>query len=373
LLICIAWYAFLAALTGESRQKRWWICFILATVLAVYAHLFSFIILLAQVCAFVGTLLLPQPWRAKARRQMLALLISLITIGILTFPMLLVSLQGSKTGWLPIPHLGDIPHLFLTIAGDSKVYLLTIGVFCLLGLAIAIIAYLPKGIPLFDSVSTMAFQQFLPIGLALLCWVIVPVTVSFVVSQGSTRLFSSRYLVTIVPPLLLLVGIGVAALRWYRVQVVLALGLFLLALYVVPSYYRNAQIEDWNTTSFWIEQHYQSGDGLVCYDNDVEQGCQISVEYYLHAYPSAAHFTDDSPGAFSWKTFSSARPDAAVDPAVLAAFGANHARIFFITGRLPDNAAVARAQNAQNWLDSHYHFITQIVTRTVTIRLYATS
>src|SRR5207245_1659605 len=101
-----------------------------------------------------------------------------------------------------------------------------------------------------------------------------------------------------------------------------------------------------------------------------EQGCQISVEYYLHAYPSAAHFTGDAPGAFSWTTFSSAHPEAAVDPTMLAAYGARHSRIFFIIGRLPDDMAVVRVQAAQRWLDSHYHFIAQIVTRTVTIRLY---
>jgi hypothetical protein len=165
---------------------------------------------------------------------------------------------------------------------------------------------------------------------------------------------------------------GVAALRWRSTQFVLTLALFLLALYVVPFYYQSAQVEDWNSTSFWIEHHYRTGDGLVCYDNTVEQGCQISVEYYFHAYPSAAHFTDDAPGSFSWNTFSSANPDAAVDPTALAAYAAQHPRIFFIVGRLPDSAAAAKAQAAQMWLDSHYHFIAQIVTRTVTVRLYST-
>src|SRR2546421_4931626 len=46
LLICIAWYAFLAALMEEGRQRRWWTCFIAATTLAVYAQLFSLFILL---------------------------------------------------------------------------------------------------------------------------------------------------------------------------------------------------------------------------------------------------------------------------------------------------------------------------------------
>jgi hypothetical protein len=150
----------------------------------------------------------------------------------------------------------------------------------------------------------------------------------------------------------------------------------LAALSVVPHYYASAQVEDWNTTTFWLEQHYQPGDGLVCYDNAVEQGCQISVQYYLDAYPTDAHFTADTPGAFSWQQFGPANPasgpDTATNPAALSAFGAHHPRLFFIVGRLPDAAAAARAKAAQHWLDTHYRFLAQIVTRTVIVRLYAT-
>src|SRR5437588_4320201 len=383
LLICISWYAFLAALTGDTRQKRWWLCFTAATTLAVYANLFSLIILLSQVCTFGGLLLLPQPWQSRVKRQMGALLVSLICIAILIAPLLPVSLHGPKTGWLPSPQPRDLIFLLLSISGDSKIYLCVLAACCGLGLFTILMAYLRASVPHRQwgrntkrksgrVGAGVELQKYLPIGLSLVCWLIIPIIVSGIISQGATRLFSSRYLVTIVPPLLLLAGIGVAVLRWYRVRLVLALVLFMLALYAVPYYYRSAQVEDWKATSLWVEQRYQTGDGLVCYDNAVEQGCQISVEYYLHAYPSAAHFTDDAPGAYSWTTFSSAHPGAAVDPTVLAAYGVHHPRIFFIIGRLPNDMTVARAQVAQRWLGSHYHFIAQIVTRTLTIRLDST-
>ncbi len=158
------------------------------------------------------------------------------------------------------------------------------------------------------------------------------------------------------------------------VQVVLALCLLLLTLHYVPLYYQNPQVEDWNTTVSWLEQHYQANDGLVCYDN--AQGCQVSVEYYLTAYPSAAHFTADSPGSFPWVNYDltnhlgNAEP--AVDPKALAVFGAHHPRIFYITGRISSSGTAVQAQAAQHWLNTHYHFIARIVTHTVTMRLYAT-
>src|SRR6185312_2020274 len=151
-------------------------------------------------------------------------------------------------------------------------------------------------------------KQYLPLAFALVCWVVIPVVVSYVVSQGSTRLFSSRYLVVIVPPLCLLAGMGIAALRWRSIQLLVSLVVILVAVYYVPVYYRSAQVEDWNRAVPWLEQHYSTDDGLVCYDSDVEQGCQIAVEYYLQAYPSPAHFTSDSPGAFSWQNFGPADP-----------------------------------------------------------------
>ena len=386
LLICIAWYALLVAFTQESHQKRWWACFIGATILAVYAHIFSLLILLAQIVAFGGLLILPGPWRDKARHRISAFIVSLVAIGVLIVPMLLTSLHGSKTGWLPSPHLHDVYNLFLTISANSKLYLLILFGFCALGLLVSMLVYLPQGKELLaqfalynsgDDKRNTTLQQYLPVAFMLLCWLVIPIVISYVVSQGSTRLFSTRYLVIILPPLFLLVGLGVASLRWRIVQLALTLILFFIAFYYVPLYYKSAQVEDWNSTVHWLEQRYQSGDGLVCYNNAQNQGCQIPVEYYIHAYPSAAQFTDDSPGAYSWNTFGPADPHtgyaAAVDTNALATYGAKHAHLLFIIGRVSNDAEAAKAKAAEQWLDNHYHLLGRIVTPTVTISLYATN
>jgi len=315
-----------------------------------------------------------------------AFIVSLASIGLLSIPMLLVSLHGSKTGWLPIPHLRDMYNLFVLISANSKIYMLVLFGFCALGILVSGLVYLPEGKQLLeqfalykseDDKRNAMLQQYLLVAFALLCWVIVPVVFSYIVSQGTTRLFSTRYLVTILPALFLLVGLGVASLRWRVVQVALTLALFFIALYYIPGYYKGAQIEDWNSTVHWLQQRYQPGDGLVCYDSDVEQGCQVSVEYYLHAYPSAAHFTGDSPGEFSWTNFGPANPksgpEAAVDPSALSAYASEHSHFFYIIGRIPNDAAAARAKAAQHWLDTHYHLLNRIVTPTVTISWYASS
>jgi uncharacterized membrane protein len=382
LLICISWYALYSIISSESHHKRWWVCFIATSTLAVYVHLFSVFVLLAQVLAIGGLLVLRGPWRTKMRRYIPGLIASLLSIAVLILPILLIANHtGSKTGWLPIPRLSDVYQLFLAISDNSTIYLLFIALCTLLGLFIAALVYMPRAKDTFGrlffgkGIDETRLQSFLPVVLLLVLWVVVPVIASYLVSQNSAHLFSSRYLVVIVPALFLLVGLGVAVIPSRKIQVVLGLCLVLIALHHVPFYYQNAQVEDWKSAAQWLQQHSQVKDGLVCYDNS--QGCQVSIQYYLKAYPvdNDTDFDDDSPGSFPWVDYDVTNTlgnfRAAVDPKDLESFGAKHARIFFIAGRVA--AGDIQLKKARQWLDEHYTFIDQVVTQTVTIRLYSTT
>jgi uncharacterized membrane protein len=385
LLICIAYYAFFTILAGKKQTQGWWVIYVVTWALAVYTHLFSLLILLSQFIAISGILILPNQWRDWARKQFIRLLISFVSIFILIIPMLIESLHGSKTGWLPIPHFHDIYHLFDTISNYNEEYLYISMTFCFISLLTSFIVYFTKFIsnsqnsdfmilPLGETMT--ASPHFVPVIWSLFYWLVIPIVVSYVVSHGSLRLFSSRYLVTIVPALFLLVASGVMTLRLRILQGLCILLLLVLAFLSVPLYYQSAQVEDWNSATHWLLEHYQSGDGLVCYDNELSQGCQIAVEYYLDAYPNGAHFTKDSPGAFSWENYGPVDAktgfNAALDPMALSLYAQKHTRFFYIVGRVPTIEAAAHVKSTEQWLNGHYQFIDQIVTPTVTIRLYAT-
>ena len=115
---------FLHSFRNLRNHKRWWICYVAVTTLAIYAHLFTMVILLAQLTAFVGLMIIPSTWRATTRKQLPAFIVSLVSIGLLSIPMLLVSLHGPKTGWLPVPQLRDIYNLFVVYSANSKFYML---------------------------------------------------------------------------------------------------------------------------------------------------------------------------------------------------------------------------------------------------------
>src|SRR5216683_1196118 len=165
LLICAGWYALFAALglgagpgspnkeeqasgiTAHGSaigQYRWWACYVVAMTLAIYAHLFSMLILFAQVLTMGILLALVGPWRGKARggRQawssLPAMVVSLVSIAVLSMPMLLAARHGSKTGWLAIPHLHDIPRLFLTISDNSIFYMFMLAACCALGVGVGV-------------------------------------------------------------------------------------------------------------------------------------------------------------------------------------------------------------------------------------------
>jgi mannosyltransferase len=384
-LICISWLALLHAFTSERREWRWWILYALSMALAVYAHLFSTLVLLSQVVAIAGLFLLPGGWRSQVRKHILIFGGSLVAIGLLCIPMWVESRQGAKTGWLPVPDFHEFLSLFVIIGGDNKIYLLLVGASVALGLlAVSVALLMPwlsglqrlagKHVWVKDEMSMAS--SLLPFAWTMLCWFVLPIVVSYVVSQGSLRLFSTRYLVVVVPPLCLLAGLGVAIIHQKIVKIVWSCMLLGIALHVVPHYYQNAQVETWRQAVQWMQVRYQPGDGLVCYDNAITQGCQIAVDYYLQAYPNGTHFPADAPGAFSWQKYGPADPaegyQAALDPSVLEAYGLHHPRIFLIVGRVPNAAGAAQVKKAEQWLNSHDHFVDQIVTSTVTIRLYST-
>lgn len=389
LFLSLAWYALVVLFSSDLSKKRerlWWFCFILSATLAIYLQLFTELMLATQALAIVLLCVVPTSWRARVRQQWRPLFISWVCIGILIAPLLYASRVGSKTGWLPTPHLKDVYHLFLTISGQNCLLLVLFGLTMGIGLCATLFAALPWGqdklkqlaLSPRDEVSGKEWQlhylQLLPLAICLLCWLLCPVVISYLISQKATRLFSPRYLVVIVPAFVLLVGVGLSVLRWRTVQIMSGLCLVLLCLFSVPGYYNNAQVEDWRTGTQWLQQHYQPGDGLICYDNI--QGCAVDIEYYLRAYPhSTARFDADSPGYFSWVSYDATNQAGdyiqALSISAIQRYATKHSRLFFGVGRV--DPTDPSAQPTIQWLNAHYHLLTKEVTSTLTIYLYDTT
>ncbi len=374
-LICLGWYALLMLMARDPGNKRLWICYSICMILSVYIHLFSMLVFFSQGIAIAALLIVPTAWRATARSQWKQIGLSggAVLIGI--FPMVRASSHGSLTGWIPVPHPSAITSLINTIVNYDQLYRTCLLAFCLLaiiaGLATHSSLMRKRLYALLDQNRMGAkVRDLFPLSLCLLCWLVIPIVVSYLVSQGSIRLFLPRYLVVTVPPLFLLVSLGLSLFAKRRlVSLGLTLILVLLAARQVPMYYQSAQVEDWNYTAHWLERVAHPDDGVICYDN--ANGCQLGISYYLQIDQSPIQLPKDAPGYVPWIVYDlhqhRSDPKQALNPEQIEAYSAKHPRFFYIVGRPTNGPAV---QRTQNWLDKHYHLIALSRQRTVSIFLY---
>lgn len=391
LLICLGWYAFFAALSPElvRHSRLRWAVYTTLMVLAIYAHFFGVLVLLGQIAAYAGLCVLPGPWREAARRSFRAMRRSVLWIAGFGAPLVAIGvLRGGESMWLPPVQPSDVVDFFTSLYPTS-LYLALAGVVIAAALAAAAVACVLAGEHerCDGGVDTSAGRaRWLPVRwprpgtFALACWTLVPLVVSYALTQPSfnVHLFYHRYLVVIVPPLCLLIGAGVALLRWWLVRLAAVAALAVVALPLAANYYPFAQLEDYRTPAHWVEQHYQTGDGIVCAPASL---CDYPFDYYFTAYPGPAHFDIDSPGYYNWAHVNKPNvlayhgSNVPLDNGTLAAYAAHHKRIFVIlapnTAQYVGDPAV---QGAQAWLASHaYTLAQQYTTQDATIDVYAQS
>jgi uncharacterized membrane protein len=393
LLVVLSWYALLHALTSDRRTWTWWAGYALVTGVAFYAQLSTVFIVCSQIAFFALLALAPTAWRAQARARIWPAFLSLLAIALLFLPIALTSQGVSRTGWLSRPALRDLRALFLVYAFGPPRWELFGLLLCGAAAILALLVGYARGrrrvvegrshaelqpVRRYQATDILRRPNAMEVVflVALLCWLIIPAALAFVVSQGATRVFSPRYLVIIIPALVLLVSTAALLLRVWFLRVAIIGAFFIPAVAGAISYYPNAQIEDWRTPTRWIEQHYQAGDGLVSYNNDIGTGggAQFPVQYYLHTDGSPADFDAETPGVVLWERLPAADPFAhyqdALDPQALRHYAALHHRFFFVAGRLPNADDVARAQATITWLNSHYQLLGQFTGGAATVLLY---
>lgn len=381
-LLCLGWYMLFSAFMNGKCWNKYWVGFIIAMILAIYAHLLSGLMLVTQVI-FIGSALLIPRWRATIKPHLLTFVGSLVAIGIGVLPLIPVVRHGDPTfDWLPAPHLHDMYWIFQVITGSNKWYLRITILSIALGLLIIELSLVWKRVhgrdllakqieenPVLDDLFSRKHPNMVIWGL--LCWLFLPVLLSFIISQTKLHIFSERYLVVIIPAFCLLVSLGIMALRVRSiparaVQVLLAVFIIGWTLQLAMAYYPGAQIENWRSAAQWVMARYQRHDGLICYDNN--EGCETAMNYYFETYPqSGAHFAADTPGAARfWTSAIVANSKEAINPTIVSAYAAKYQRIFYITGRAPSDV-----NTIWHWLDQHYHLVGEMqASPGIIVRLY---
>jgi 4-amino-4-deoxy-L-arabinose transferase-like glycosyltransferase len=254
--------AFLVAWLREpARPNR--LGYVVASILAVYAHLYALLLIVAQWIAVraVAHAKLRFCELPAARNSKLESLKDMrrawIAIAVAVAPLLIFVI---KTGagpirWIQRPGVRDVLRFYEHLAGCNS------WVLPALYAAACVAALAPAGAQLFKRTQTWETWrlQFL------LIWLIFPVALTVVLSFARP-VFLARYMIFCLPPLLILVSAGLARLRpWWLLAITLSVILLLASqgiFFVYSHDFDNERDASGAATNFILD-HTEPGDGVI--------------------------------------------------------------------------------------------------------------
>jgi uncharacterized membrane protein len=387
LLLIISWYALFLVISGRDTRRRVWAVYVGAVVLALYAQPYSALVLASQIVAFVWYAMARGPKGNPGRAAVRRAIVALCAVIVLALPLTVdYALHGQPNQFVAIAQLGDIPWFFIRsqLAVPSRqyayIFAIELGILAALAICASALWTYPRTSKLLHPIQlshgarpVVASVAYIPPGVAALAaWLLIPMTIAFLATQPylNLHLFYWRYLVVVLPPLCLIVGIGasfirVSVARGILIQIVLGLLLLALVLPETVGYYAIAEVSDFRSPAAWLNAHYQAGDGIICFPS---RQCSVPLEYYLSTYPGPAQLNASSPGAWLWAS----QAQVSADPAHVEAFSARTPRVFFVDATFGMSAAqLAQWQQERGWLDSHERLVAACTALTITVRLYS--
>ncbi len=251
-------FLFLATLSSlflilflRRREKRWRTAFIIASILAVYAHLYALLLLAAQ------WLVLRQAGLPVPEESRLAIASGLrkawISIGIAVLPLIVFV---AKTGagpirWIQRPGLGELWNFWKYFSGGVPLVAIA---------ALLLVAFQGRtGLWARNQHWSIWRVQFVA------SWLLFPIILTIVLSLARP-VFYPRYMIFCLPALLTLFAAGLASLpsRWASAAAVCAV--LILTLRTMPFVYAH-DFEDERdgagiATNFILD-HALPGDGII--------------------------------------------------------------------------------------------------------------
>lgn len=266
LLALVSYYFFIKII---KQNKKWhYICYLLASILLGYVHIFGLLIISSQVLFFILF------WN-KYRAQRVKFL-STIGIIILAYLPLAYLLYGNvqrivNSGfWIPMPELNSILKTLMNFSGWGNAGIFIFLVFLLL----AINGFFSKNLvagkwnwrsPL-ESLKDMTWKirlESIEEELLLMMWLSVSIVVPFIISKFITPIYLTKYIIGATPALYLIVakGIGNISKKWLFYPVLIFI--FLLSSFGLQSYYKNDIRDQWRETADFVEINSNNNDVIV--------------------------------------------------------------------------------------------------------------
>lgn len=251
LLLATLSSAFLVAfLRNPTRRNR--SGYVVASVLAVYAHFYALLLLVVHWLA----LRLGVPPEDGIRNRRTELRRAWITIGVAVLPLVvfIVKTGAGPIRWIQRPGLRDVFEFYQHLAGGNWILLGLYGLLC-----IAAIAPVGKRLLSRSPDAETWRSQFL------ILWLFFPVLLTVLLSFARP-VFLGRYMISCLPALLLLVAAGIARLRPVWLMAIVLSGTAILSLRGVNYSYGHDFDQERDASGAatqFVLNHSQAGDGII--------------------------------------------------------------------------------------------------------------
>jgi mannosyltransferase len=294
-LVTVAVYFLVSGL--QSGRKRDWNWFVVSSVLAIYAHFFAVLVLVALTCVL---------WNSAARQELLR---AIKRVALFTLPVwIFIATTGTgPISWIPRPNLHGMWMIFGDYVGHG-------------GIALTLLYLVGVLLAAFAAWRLAARQSYR----LLLAWFVIPITITFLVSLGKPVLMP-RYLFVCIPALVLLVGAGLSSLSWRWIAVPLLAMICWFAMGGVRSYYErdfDLTREDFRDATAYVLAHTAPGDAIVFHKGQN----RFAYAYYAHrtaqAGPAILYPGSDHP---TWRDFASK-----VTPQTIDIIRQHHGRVWLL-------------------------------------------
>ncbi|MDR7523068.1 MAG: glycosyltransferase family 39 protein [Armatimonadota bacterium] len=291
LLVTLSSLCFVRAVEEPSRRR--WVWYAVVSAAAVYGHLFGALVPVAHGTALLFRRFREVPWRSA--------LGSAAAVGLLAAPLGMVLLIRDvwELGWYDRqPGLLSIVRRFYVLTGGA-VPLLVYGAAALVATWVAVGAW--RG----EWGSVRAWR----LGVVY-AWLVVPVALAFVVSFYSP-VFISRYLIIVLPALVLLAAVGLDALPSRQLVAAAAVVFVMVSGQSAVAYYREPPLENWRDAARHVLSQARDQDAVIVYIAEARP----AFEYYRDRLrgdgggPTVA-FPPPAPGIGLAPTWTERKPDA---------------------------------------------------------------
>jgi mannosyltransferase len=267
LLCLLSSLYFLKSLSEPSRRNR--AIYVVACTLAVYAQLFSGLLVVAQ---WISLKMLDRKQIARHSGDYWRW-ITLLVSPLIAF---VVTTGTGPLRWVQRPGLKDLWVFALHLTGNG-------GALLLFACVAACLAALP---PVWRSPRTRRVPWEFWRYRFVLSWLLVPLLLTLAISLAKP-LFVPRYFVFCLPALLLLVARGITRIHSFWLMLPVLLFLLILCVRGTLGYYKqdlDIERDDWRAATQYVLNHAQPGDALLFH---VPMG-RMPYEFYHTLKPASA-------------------------------------------------------------------------------------